>query len=47
MKCECGHDNKKHDEKEGCQYRFRPESTNDYQDVRGYCICTQFYEVPA
>ncbi len=44
-KCECGHDEKKHTQKYGCNYRYPNGSQHDYQDSRGYCVCIEFFQI--
>jgi len=43
--CECGHNKTQHNKKYGCTYQYDPKSTHDYQDSRGFCICTEFYRI--
>ena len=42
-KCTCGHSAQKHHSNYGCQYVYPLGSTHDYQDGRGHCVCTEFY----
>lgn len=44
-RCECGHEEKNHNQKEGCLHRYPPGSQHDYQDGNGYCVCIEFYRV--
>jgi hypothetical protein len=42
-KCECGHSEKYHTQKDGCMYQYPPDSNADYKDNNGYCVCIEFY----
>lgn len=45
--CECGHKKSVHNKIEGCMYQYGPKSQHDYQDSRGFCVCTEYYRIEA